>query len=130
MGLSDDDDDFAPSQSSERYFTQADRGKKEELKRQVERKRGVDASQKNLQELKSDLTHMQSGDTSPQKESVISDWEDKKTEKSSAPKTKTLKEREEDAVHTAQKKDSPDSLIEQQQRAQDVSDEETQSEPG
>lgn len=135
MPLKDDEDDILPSQASEKAFTRADHGKAEELKKHIKAELGAQKaaqvretelkSQVNLQQLQDQLAGKQDEETRRKK-----DEEEQAKEKSSAPKTKTLKETEQAAVTTAHDTVSADTLIEQAEREKDVSDEESQTQAG
>ncbi|MDP6561336.1 MAG: hypothetical protein QF793_00240 [Candidatus Peribacteraceae bacterium] len=130
-----DDDDLTPSFSSEKRFTRADKGKKEKLMKRIKAKFGMEKksdvqkaelqSQMNLHELKSELAGKRDEETKRRKEE-----EEKADKESSAPKTKTQKEREEGEIETAQDTLDADTLIERQEQQQEITDEETTSEPG
>ena len=81
-------------------------------------------SQMNLHELKSELAGKRDEETKRRKEE-----EEKADKESSAPKTKTQKEREEGEIETAQDTLDADTLIERQEQQQEITVEETTSEP-
>lgn len=135
MALSDDDKDFLPSLSSDEAFTHADRGKAKAMREKLKEEVGAlqesqindsDLSSKNnLKELKQQLTGKQDEEMRRKKEE-----EQQAETESTAPKTESLKEREESAEQTAYDNVSPDELIKQKQREPEVTDEESQAQPG
>ena len=132
MGLSDDDD-FLPE--ADRDYSKADLGQADALKQEIERTLGEQKATKvqaaelksksDLQQLQHDLAGKADEETRRKQEA-----EEKAKEKSSAPKTKSLKEREDDIVEGAHDTVTPDQLIERQERETEVSDEESQAQPG
>jgi len=130
-----DDKDAPSSSSSRRRFDRADGGKKEELKKQIKENVGMEkqqdmqkaelASQVNLQSLKSQLAGKQDEEKKRREEDA-----EATEEKSTAPKTKSLKEREEAQVQNAHETLDADTLIQREEAQQEVSDEETTPEPG
>ena len=131
----DDDKDGLPASSSEKSFTRADKGKKEELKKKIKEKVGmakeqdmqkVDLkSQINLHELKNELAGKQDEEAKRKKED-----EENAKEKSSAPKTMSQKEHEDAAQQEAHEILDTDELIEQEKQQEELSTEETTPEPG
>lgn len=129
----DDDDDLLPSSSSQEAFTRADKGKMQKLKQEITERMGAEhaaeldraevRSHADLQKLQSDLSGEADEETKRQQQ------QDKQVAMRS-PKTKTHREQEEAIVETAQDQPNADTLIERQEDAPEVSDEETQSEPG
>lgn len=132
MSLKDDKDGLS---SSSRRFDRADGGKKEELKKQIKEKVGMEKqtdmqkvdlkSDMNLQMLKSEIAGKQDEETKRKTQA-----EEKAKERSTAPKTQSLKEREDAAMETAHEKVSSDELIQREQSQKEVADEEATAEPG
>ena len=135
MGFSDDDKDFVPSSSNEDYFTSADHGKRKEFLQSIKKEMGSVGeakaketelrSQVSLSALKPQLVTEGAKDEEKKRTE-----EEQKKEKSKAPKTKTQKEKEEAMVEGAQDNPDVDTMLERENTKPEVSDEETQSEPG
>jgi len=131
----DDDKDGLSAPSSGRRFDRADGGKKDQLKKKIKEKIGMEkqqdmqkaelVSQVNLQSLKSQLSGKQDEEKKRREEDA-----EATEEKSSAPKTKTLKEKEEALVQEADDTIDPDILIQQEEDKKEVSGEETSSQAG
>ena len=134
VSMSGDDDDILPSFSKQEAFTRADRGKKEEVQMRAHQKFGLerDANLKEA-ELKSKVSlntlrdELHTKDDADQKRKEA---DEKSKEQSRAPKTKTLKEKEEAQTTTAQDRPDTDTMISRQEDEKQVSDEEVQREPG
>lgn len=132
MPLSDDDD-FLPESSKD--YSKADLGHKDLLREKIQKEMGDQKasevlhaelqSKSDLQSLKDSLAGAHDEETKRKQDEA-----ERKREQSSAPKTKSLKEEEQSAVETAQDQATPDQLLQQQQSQPDVSDEETQTQPG
>ena len=95
MGTRDDEDVWA-SYSQQERLTRAD-PRKDALKREIESKHGTKLTDNEAQQLKELKTKVAS--------------KDKNAQKSKAFHTETIKEREENAVETAQTKPTPEKLI-------------------
>jgi hypothetical protein len=131
----DDDKDAPASFSSHKRFTRADKGKKDALKKKIKEKVGMEKesdkqkvdlkSQMNLQSLKNEFAGKKDQETKRKKE-----VEEKAKERSTAPKTKSIKEREESLLENAHERIDADTLIQREEAQADLSDEETTPEPG
>lgn len=129
--LSDDEDELhALSYSDPRREERSDHGKMEALKREIKAKTGRAPENAKLEakalgrlsELKREVIGK---DVKPQEKVPPAD---EKTP--GAAKTKTHREQEKADVTTAQDKPDADTILDRQQEATPVSDEEVQSEPG
>ena len=130
-----DDKDALPSSSSSKRFDRGDHGKKDALKKKIKERVGMEKetdiqkidlkSQMNLQDLKGQLAGKQDEETKRKKET-----EEKAKERSTAPKTRSVKEREEALLEDAHEKIDTDTMIQREEAQQKLSDEETTAEPG
>lgn len=110
-----DDDDLLPSTSRQEAFTRADKGKREELKRQIKAKLGTEKSAEVRREearCKADFDRLRANLAGQQDEETKRKQRLDNEKKSSAPKTRTRKEHEEDAVETAQDAPDADTILE------------------
>ena len=135
MPLSDDDDDVLSSLSSSKRYERADKGKKDALKRRIEKKMGAEKAAKadkasllskmGLKALKDKLAGKKDAETKRKNEE-----EQKAEEDGIAGGTKTLMQEEKAQMQTAQDRPDVDTMIERQEQEQDISDEETPMQPG
>lgn len=128
------DDKDAPSSTSSGRLDRADHGKKDALKKQIKEKFGTEKqtdiqkaelkSQMNLRELQSSISDEDHKNEEQKQQAAEA------AEKSTAPKTKSLKQQEEAMTEDAHETIDTDTLLEREQSQPEISDEETSTQPG